>query len=76
MNAQGTGTNENAITPDEQIRRLIHEIKNPLSTIYLAIDSLKNAKEDGEDPEAYIQLLEKSARKLDSVINEWLEKKS
>jgi nitrogen-specific signal transduction histidine kinase len=75
MSTQGTDTNENATSPDEQIRRLIHEIKNPLSTIYLAIDSLKNAKDDGEDPEIYIQLLEKSARKLDSVINEWLEKK-
>ena len=67
----GPEGNEEGI--EKKVRTLLHEIKNPLSTIYLSIDSLRNAQEDGEDPEEYIQLLEKSARKIDTVINEWLQ---
>jgi nitrogen-specific signal transduction histidine kinase len=54
---------------EDKMRMLIHEIKNPLSTIYLTIDSLRNAKEDGEDPEFFLQMLEKSAKRIDEILN-------
>lgn len=60
---------EDNTSGEGKMRMLIHEIKNPLSTIYLTIDSLRNAKADGEDPEFYIQLLEKSAKRIDEILN-------
>ena len=56
---------------EDLIRTISHEIKNPLSTIYLTIDSLRHAKEEGEDPEFYIGMLEKAARKIDSILGEY-----
>lgn len=55
----------------DKARILVHDIKNSLSTMYLAIDSLRNAKEDKEDPEIYIDMLEKSAKKIDELLNGW-----
>ncbi len=55
---------------DEKMRTLVHDIRNPLSTIYLTIDSLRNALEDKEDPEFYLQLLEKSAKKIEEILND------
>jgi signal transduction histidine kinase len=62
-------TPDDTTTADDKMRMLIHEIKNPLSSIYLTIDSLRNAKADGEDPEFYLQLLERSAKKIDEILN-------
>jgi signal transduction histidine kinase len=56
---------------EKLIRTISHEIKNPLSTIYLTIDSLRHAKEEGEDPEFYIGMLEKAAKKIDSILSEY-----
>lgn len=56
---------------EKLIRALSHEIKNPLSTIYLTIDSIRHAKEEGEDPEFYIGMLEKAARKIDGILGEY-----
>lgn len=55
---------------DQKIRMIVHEIRNPLSSIYLTIDILRNAKENGEDPDFYIDLLEKSAKKIDEILQE------
>jgi signal transduction histidine kinase len=56
---------------EKLIREISHEIKNPLSTIYLTIDSLRHAKEEGEDPEFYIGMLEKAAKKIDAILSEY-----
>lgn len=53
---------------DEKMRMLVHEIRNPLSSIYLTIDILRTAKANGEDPDFYIDLLEKSAKKIDEIL--------
>lgn len=55
----------------DKARILVHDIKNSLSTMYLAIDSLRNAGEDEEDPEIYLDMLEKSAKKIDELLNGW-----
>jgi signal transduction histidine kinase len=58
---------------EKVLRSLTHEIKNPLSTIYLTIDSLRHADEDGEDVDFYFQMLEKSAKNIDAFLNRLIE---
>ncbi|CAN5916841.1 hypothetical protein BH11BAC7_BH11BAC7_32480 [soil metagenome] len=56
---------------EEKVRTLIHDVRNPLSSIYLTIDSLRHAEEDGEDPEFYLQLLEKAAKNIEEILNQF-----
>ncbi len=60
-----------AVEEEEKLRTFIHDIRNPLSSIYLTIDSLRHAKEDNEDPDFYIDLIEKAAKKIEEILNNY-----
>lgn len=59
---------------EERVRTLVHDVRNPLSSIYLTIDSLRYANEDKEDPEFYLQLLEKAAKNIEQILNDFSNK--
>lgn len=59
---------------EERVRTLVHDVRNPLSSIYLTIDSLRHASEDNEDPEFYLQLLEKAAKNIEQILNDFSKK--
>lgn len=59
---------------EEKLRTFIHDIRNPLSSIYLTIDSLRHAHEDNEDPKFYIDLIEKAAKKIEEILNNYPKK--
>lgn len=51
-------------------RMLAHEIKNPLSRIFLSVEQLKNPDEDDADADFYLDMVKQAGNEIDRIISE------
>ena len=57
---------------DRLLRTLAHEVRNPLTNLYLSLDQLKPARSDQENM-IYFDIFERNLRRIDLLISELLD---